>query len=227
MFAVALAWTFLLATAASSEDAPSSEDAYFFDSLVSRTMDFCYTELEKDDACCMDKTIEPDVQIDTVSRDGTSWTCDPAVCYDTKVGPRGDDQMFIPKGASCSTPRILYVHGGSWMYGSPTTDSYPQLLSKLADFTGFVIFAPDYPLAPIGNFSSVRAFTLEALNYLAIHGPGCTNAVADAPPLFIGGDSSGGGSAMAALLTLVRSPKLLHGGRLKLSGGFFYSPWTN
>jgi acetyl esterase/lipase len=141
----------------------------------------------------MDTKIEPGVKIDTVQRDGTSWKCDPAVCYDAKVGARGDDQMFIPAGASCSTPRILYVHGGSWMYGSPTTDSYPQLLSKLSSMTGFVILATDYPLAPIGNFSSMRAHNLAALNYLATHGPkGCANKVADAPPLFVGGDSSGG-----------------------------------
>ena len=63
------------------------------------------------------------------------------------------------------------------MYGSPKTDSYPQLLSKLASITGYVIFAPDYPLVPIGNFTTMRAHNLAALDYLATHGPGCTNEV--------------------------------------------------
>ena len=32
-----------------------------------------------------------------------------------------------------TTPcRRLYTHGGSWMYGSPDTDSYAQLGSRLA-----------------------------------------------------------------------------------------------
>ena len=37
------------------------------------------------------------------------------VCYDMKTGARGDDQMFVPEGATCETPRLLYIHGGSWM----------------------------------------------------------------------------------------------------------------
>ena len=33
---------------------------------------------------------------------------------------RGYAMLWVPDGADASTPRILYVHGGSWLTGSPT-----------------------------------------------------------------------------------------------------------
>ena len=28
-----------------------------------------------------------------------------------------DDLLWIPKGATCESPRLLWIHGGSWEYG--------------------------------------------------------------------------------------------------------------
>lgn len=136
--------------------------------------------------------------------------------------------MWYLESANCMTPRVLFVHGGSWMYGSPFTDSYPQLASKLARAAQMVVMLPDYPLVPVGNASAIVDHVLVTIDWLATHGPhGCENIVGSAPPLFIGGDSSGGGSAISALLALQTSPRRLAAGHLKVAGGFFFSPWTN
>ena len=37
---------------------------------------------------------------------------------------RGYAMLWVPDGANASTLRILYVHGGSWPYGSPWSVSY-------------------------------------------------------------------------------------------------------
>mmetsp|Transcript_8099 Transcript_8099/g.20192 ORF Transcript_8099/g.20192 Transcript_8099/m.20192 type:complete len:499 (-) Transcript_8099:130-1626(-) len=207
--------------------APQWIDEHFQD-LISHVSEWCYDKLSQNSSCCLDEKMAPGIITQRIDRRGTSWSCDHAVCFDAKKGPRGTDALYYPRGANLDTPRLLYVHGGSWYYGSPFTTSYPQLLSRLSSLTGFVIMAIDYPLAPVGNASRIVSHTLAALNWLATNGPdGSSNDVVRGPPLFIGGDSSGGGSAMAALLMLQRHPDMLVGGSRKLAGGFFYSPWTN
>lgn len=139
--------------------------------------------------------------------------------------------MWIPERATCSTPRILYIHGGSWEYGSPVTDSYAQLASRIANLTGAVVYVPDYPLVPIGQVHTIITAALEALDWLAHFGPmegiiaPCSLPV---PPLFIGGDSSGGGTALSTLLSIMKEPgKAPYGGAVPIAGAFFFSPWTN
>jgi len=216
------------ATGSPSTGSPSAWHDEKFQNLISQVSEWCYDKLSKDSECCMDEQMAPGIIMEKVDREGTNWTCDDEVCYDKKKGARGTDALYYPKGADVYSPRLLYVHGGSWYYGSPFTTGYPQLLSRLAHLTGFVIMAIDYPLAPVGKAWQIVDHTLAALNWLAANGPvGSSNDPVHGPPLFIGGDSSGGGSAMATLLTLQKHPDLLVGGSKKLAGGFFYSPWTN
>ena len=40
-----------------------------------------------------------------------------------------DDLLWIPKGATCESPRLLWIHGGSWEYGPSTPWSW-----RLASF---------------------------------------------------------------------------------------------
>lgn len=49
----------------------------------------------------------------------------------------------------------------------------------------------------------------------------------DPPPLFIMGDSSGGGSALSALIAQASPAGLPGAGSARFSGGVFYSPWIN
>ena len=103
---------------------------YDYESLISRVDQYCYTELVKNASCCMDQEFAEGVRKVTVKRPGTGWFCDKKLCYDDLKGHRGGGTMWIPHGATCGSPRVLYVHGGSWLYCSPETCSYPQLTKK-------------------------------------------------------------------------------------------------
>lgn len=188
--------------------------------------------------CCLDELFSKGASSINITRPGTYWYCGyydddddtsgdsgQDECYDSLKGPRGKDQMWVPDGATCSTPRVMYIHGGSWMYGSPFTTGYPQLASRLAAATGAVVFLPDYPLVPVGNYTSILRHAIEGLRWLANHGPieGCMSH--GSVPLFVGGDSSGGGSALSLVMQLQADLDLLPG--IRIAGAFFFSPWTN
>ncbi|CAK9073982.1 unnamed protein product [Durusdinium trenchii] len=195
--------------------------------LLSPATACCYGKIVKNTSCCMDQQIAPGVTRKTLQRKGMHWNCTEENCWDTVQGPRGRDSFWLPEGATCSTPRTLYTHGGSWMYGSPDTDSYAQLGSRLAKVTGTVVMLTDYPLVPAGNYSSILQWAIDALQWLSLNGPfeGCDEEHgAKRVPLFVGGDSSGGGTTMSLVLTLAKRPQLLG---QKLAGAFFFSPWTN
>lgn len=113
------------------------------------------------------------------------------------------------------------------MYGSPDSYGYGQLASKLSALSGAVVMMPDIPLLPISNYTGMLQASLEALRWLAATDPpGCKGPSTNTSPLFIAGDSAGGGTALSLMLELNMKPHLLPNGR-KLAGGFFYSPWTN
>jgi len=143
---------------------------------------------------------------------------------------RGRDVLWVPNGVACRAPRILFVHGGSWMYGSPDTLGYGQLVSKLAYTTGALVMVPDFPLLssnsthPTGNFSTIMDALVAALQWLASDSlPECKGN--NAARLFVAGDSSGGGSALSLVMMLRSRPHLLPGNTI--AGAFFFSPWTN
>ncbi|CAK0905567.1 unnamed protein product [Prorocentrum cordatum] len=193
--------------------------------LLSPAQSCCYAKIVKDPSCCLDTHFSKGVTRRNFTRPGTSWNCRKKGCYDSLRGPRGTDQMTIPPGADCTTPRILYIHGGSWMYGSPFTTGYPQLASKLAAAAGAVVLMPDYPLIPYGNYTSILEAGLSALRWLSQHGPLDECRPSDRAPLLVAGDSSGGGTAMSLVLQLQARPELLPGA--SLVGAFMFSPWTN
>eukprot|EP00929_Paragymnodinium_shiwhaense_P070218 TRINITY_DN35549_c0_g1_i1.p1 TRINITY_DN35549_c0_g1~~TRINITY_DN35549_c0_g1_i1.p1 ORF type:complete len:690 (+),score=85.50 TRINITY_DN35549_c0_g1_i1:107-2071(+) len=194
--------------------------------MLSRATSCCYQKLVQDPSCCLDQQFADGVSSKEFNRPGTAWTCSNYTgCYDEQMGARGTDRMWIPDGADCRTPRVLYIHGGSWMYGSPTGSSYDRFGSKLAAISGAVVFVIDYPLVPYGTYPTILQAAIDGLQWLAVHGPddscdGDTHA-----PLFVGGDSSGGGTALSVVLTVANDPQLI--GNRKLAGTFLYSPWTN
>jgi len=132
----------------------------------------------------------------------------------------------------CSSPRVLYLHGGSWSYGSPVTSGYAEFAAKLANVTGAMVMVPDYPLVSgkigrrgQGNFSSIMNASISALRWLASNGPTADCLDDSSVPLFIAGDSSGGGSALSLAILVSTQPHLLPGRSIR--GVFLYSPWTN
>ena len=143
----------------------------------------------------------------------------------------------MPEDASCESPRLLWIHGGSWEYGSPDTLSYGQLASKIAELSGAIVMVPDFPLAPVGDFHVIMRASLDALRWLTETDLDM-NCRPGSAPLLVGGDSAGGGTAVSLILRLkqgagwtpqgvaITEPQDLQEAQ-SLAGGIFFSPWTN
>lgn len=93
--------------------------------------------------------------------------------------------------------RVLYVHGGSWMSGSP--DGYRPLAARISRETGCAVFVLDYRLAPEHPFPAGLNDCIDAWRWLAEQGPASASA---ARRLVVAGDSAGGNLALAAALKL-------------------------
>jgi len=209
--------------------------------FISTTVEICYEKLFAESSCCLDSKIEEGVTKTVISRPETTWMCNKSRDWDCRQGccdgwfggegVRGKDLVWTAAGATCESPRILYIHGGSWEYCSPTTCGYDSLASKLASLSQAVVMVIDYPLVPVGHYWSMTAASHSALQWLRTHGPRGEQCSATAP-LFIGGDSSGGGTALSLILWNLghapgrhRNPAVTP--HIQVAGAFFYSPWTN
>ena len=106
-------------------------------------------------------------------------------------------------------PAILYFHGGGYVFGSPAT--HRAMLARLSSLTGLPACLPDYGLAPEHPFPRAVADGVAALGALRDHPGG----------VILGGDSAGGGLALATLAEALRQ-----GGPLP-RGLFAFSPLTD
>ena len=97
-----------------------------------------------------------------------------------------DGLRFTPTAGRRTDTAILYVHGGSWLVGSPET--HQVLCSHLAATTGLRLYSIRYGLVPEHGFPSQRDEGLRALRALL------TGAVDGHPRperLVLAGDSAG------------------------------------
>ncbi|HBS31296.1 MAG TPA: alpha/beta hydrolase [Parvularcula sp.] len=107
---------------------------------------------------------------------------------------------------------LLYIHGGGYVFGS--TGLYRSMTMPMAQFAGADLFALDYRLAPEHPCPAAIEDALAAYEWLLRAG--------HAPDLIaIGGDSAGGGLALAALQALRER------GRPMPACAFVYSPWAD
>ncbi|MGY3438962.1 MULTISPECIES: alpha/beta hydrolase [unclassified Marinovum] len=89
-------------------------------------------------------------------------------------------------------PLILYLHGGGYVFGSPRT--HRAMVAHLSRHTGFPALLPDYRKAP------EHAFPAPVEDALAVY-----RAVMARPGgIIFGGDSAGGGLALALLAECLR-----------------------
>ncbi len=84
---------------------------------------------------------------------------------------------------------LLYLHGGAYCIGAAAT--HRSLTSRLARACGMALFAADYRLAPEHPFPAAVDDALAAYRALRAGGP-----------VVLGGDSAGGGLALALALAL-------------------------
>ncbi|WP_333830815.1 alpha/beta hydrolase fold domain-containing protein [Pararhodobacter sp.] len=106
---------------------------------------------------------------------------------------------------------ILYFHGGAYLMGAPET--HAAMLAELTRLCGLPAFLPRYRLAPEHPFPAAFEDALTAWNRLRAlgHAPG---------EIVLGGDSAGGGLALALLAHLCSTGQ-------RPAGAFALSPWTD
>lgn len=107
---------------------------------------------------------------------------------------------------------ILYFHGGAYAMGSPRT--HLAVASSLALQTRLPVFLPDYSLAPEAAFPAAVLEAIAAYRALLDQGIASEN-------IAIGGDSAGGGLALALLGEICASDLP------KPGCCFVFSPWTD
>ncbi|MCC0079528.1 MAG: alpha/beta hydrolase [Rhodobacter sp.] len=106
---------------------------------------------------------------------------------------------------------VLYFHGGAYLLGS--SRSHSALLAEIARRTGVRAFLPDYRLAPEHPFPAAFDDAVAAWDGLVAQGFAPDRIV-------LGGDSAGGGLALALLSRLCRAGT-------PPAGLFAFSPWTD
>lgn len=107
---------------------------------------------------------------------------------------------------------LLYLHGGGYCICS--LDTHRGLVARLALAGQATALAPAYRLAPENPFPAALADSLSAYRWLLEQGYASKQ-------IAIGGDSAGGGLALATTLTLREAGEPLPGAL------FLLSPWTD
>lgn len=131
----------------------------------------------------------------------------PLVCH--LVGQDGLHR--ISRGTRRTRRIILYFHGGGYVAGSPET--HLGMIGRLSGLAGVEVAAPNYPLAPEFHFPAAFEDACQAWARLSELGYRPTDIV-------LGGDSAGGGLALALLghLCRVGTPP---------AAAFALSPWCD
>jgi acetyl esterase/lipase len=87
---------------------------------------------------------------------------------------------------------VLYLHGGAFVMGSPA--SYRSRAARVAYRCRAEVFVPDYRLAPEHPFPTALEDALAAYRHL--------RSLRRGWPLFVAGDSAGGGLALSLMVRL-------------------------
>jgi acetyl esterase/lipase len=106
---------------------------------------------------------------------------------------------------------ILYLHGGAFLMGSPA--SYRNRAMRLSYRCNAEVFVPDYRLAPEHPFPAAFDDALAAWKFV--------KSLRPETPIFVAGDSAGGGLGLSLLV------RLRDLGMAMPKGAFLLSPWTD
>jgi acetyl esterase/lipase len=127
---------------------------------------------------------------------------------DHSIGPLAMESVRAIAEPRCA---ILHLHGGAFVMGSRA--SYRNRAMRLSYRCNAEVFVPDYRLAPEHPYPAALDDALVAWQYV--------EALRRGLPIFISGDSAGGGLALSLLLRL----RAL--GSTVPNGAILLSPWTD
>ncbi|WP_034270386.1 alpha/beta hydrolase [Actinospica robiniae] len=122
----------------------------------------------------------------------------------------GRPTLRVEPEAGARPGTILYLHGGSWIAGSPETALC--LTANLVVRTGFTAYSVDYRLAPEHPFPAAIDDTVAAYRELLERGE-------DPSAIVFAGDSAGGGLCVTASLAARDAGLPLPAGILTFSAG--------
>jgi acetyl esterase/lipase len=106
---------------------------------------------------------------------------------------------------------ILYLHGGAFFMGSPA--SYRNRVMRLSYRCNAEVFVPDYRLAPEQPYPAAFDDAFAAWQFVERFRPDT--------PIFVAGDSAGGGLGLSLLV------RLRDLGLAMPEGAILLSPWTD
>jgi acetyl esterase/lipase len=106
---------------------------------------------------------------------------------------------------------ILYLHGGGFFMGSPA--SFRNRAMRLSYRCNAEVFVPDYRLAPEHPYPAAFDDALTAWKFV--------KGFRSTAPIFVAGDSAGGGLGLSLLV------RLRDLGMAMPNGAFLLSPWTD
>ena len=132
------------------------------------------------------------------------------------VSANGVPGEWVTVAESRAGQRMLYVHGGGYVGGSPA--SHRRLCENLARATECEILNLDYRMGPEHPYPAAVDDAMSGLQFVQANGP---DGPSGAEIVFVAGDSAGGGLTLATLLAArergVEMP----------AGGVCLSPWTD
>ncbi|MGH1420283.1 MAG: alpha/beta hydrolase [Hyphomonas sp.] len=124
----------------------------------------------------------------------------------------GVEGLKITPANAIAGTALLYLHGGGYILGSPST--HKGMVSYLADAMQATAFVPDYRLGPEAPFPAAVDDALSCYRALLDEGY-------DPAKIIIAGDSAGGG------LTLATALKAKDQNLPRPAGLALISPWAN
>ncbi len=113
----------------------------------------------------------------------------------TPVDANGVPGEWVTVAESDPNRRVLYFHGGGYVFGSPLT--HRRLCEDIARAGGCAVLNLDYRLAPEHPFPAAVDDAIAGLKFIRANGP---NGAAAPEATFVAGDSAGGGLTLATLL---------------------------
>lgn len=117
--------------------------------------------------------------------------------FDAQIKPvheDGIDGEWVVSPNSAQNRRVLYVHGGAYMVGSPR--SHRLIAARMSQATNAAVFVVEYRLLPEHKRMAGIEDSRNAYLWVLCNGP---DGPSDAEALIVAGDSSGGNIALSLL----------------------------